>query len=460
MKPAMPLRVTTPLTRHELEETFGVGFRGAAPGTIRGVALDGRTLEPGDAFFALRGARDGHDFVDQAYAKGAALCVVERPLDDARPHVVVPDAYRALANLARRRRERWAGTVVAVSGSNGKTTTKEMIRGLLGARGPVFASPGNWNNWLGVPLCLLSLQDEERVAVLEMGMSAAGEIEDYCRIALPNVAVLTNVGYAHVGELGSIEAVADAKAELFRGLAADGTAVVLIDDARVLGRSAYLAVRQIRVSARREADVWVEPSRIHYGDEEILPATPFVGEHMLSNLACALGVAFALGVPAADVPAGLAAIRLPKMRLTEHALRSGAVVIDDSYNANPDSLRAALAHVQGKFPGRKIAVLGDMRELGSFSRDLHRESGRSLPAYGFDRLYCTGEESRAYVEGANEGGMIPGRARHFDSKADLIAALAGEIVRGDAVLVKGSRGSRMEEVVSGLLRENEKEKRA
>lgn len=458
MKETLALRADFTATREAFETALGVGIRGT-PRPIRGVALDTRTLREGDVFFALSSQRDGHDFVEQAWARGAALCVVSRPIAEKIPQIVVGETYLALANLARSHRERWGKRIVAVSGSNGKTTTKEMIRGLLGTRMNVFASPGNWNNHLGVPLCLLSLRDEHDVAVLEMGMNGAGQIEGYCKVALPNVSVLTNIGTAHIGELGSIEAIGDAKAEIFRGLSSDGTAVVLIDDPRIFERAQKIQVgAKIWVSAHRKADVWLEGDVIHYGDRQRALKLPFEGEHMRSNFACALGVAKAFGVEIDEIDAGISQIEWPAMRLTQTKLKGGVLLVDDSYNANPDSLAVALAFVAKHRPGRKIAVLGDMLELGSHGPGAHEASGRLVAKNGFAGLMAVGPLSAHSVAGARNQGLE--KATHFDSKEALIAALRRELLPEDVVLVKGSRGSRMDEVVSALLSNPGKEESA
>jgi len=321
-------------------------------------------------------------------------------------------------------------------------------------------SPGTWNNNLGVPLTLFMLQKQHEWAVLEMGMNHLGELAGHCAVAKPNVAILTNIGHAHIGELGSIENIANAKAELFAGVGADGTLVVNADDPRIAEKARGFSGKKIMVSQTTETDVCIRSVkkmndrlnavRVMYGSEAIELETEYFAKHLLSNLLCALGGAYALNVPVSRLQEGVDNIHLPPMRLALENLSDGLTLVDDAYNANPDSVRVALEYVSEYGHGRKVAILGDMLELGANASSLHRGIGSLAATLKFENLFCVGAFASDYVKGAIDQGMDASRALAFEKKEDLIDSLSRGIRAGDCVLVKGSRGSRMEEVAYAI----------
>lgn len=431
-----------------------------ANGRFGGVSTDSRQMQPGDLLVAIRGERfDGHQFVDEALtARGAACALVDEAGAEsiqARPLIVVTDTRKGLGALAAHWRDQWQGTLVGVTGSNGKTTVKEMIAAILKAHtgeAAVLSTQGNLNNDIGMPLMLLRLRDEHRYAVIEMGMNHLGEIDYLTRIARPRVALINNAGTAHIGEVGSREAIAQAKGEIFAGLAADGVAVINADDAfadywRGLTaqyvRVEFALEKSAQVSGRIES---LSPSvrmRLRAGDEEIAIEVSSPGRHNAMNALAAAAVAHALRIPMMAIQAGLGKYRSIKGRLQIKVATSGATIIDDTYNANPDSVKAAI-EVLAQTRGRRLLILGDLGELGDYSTAMHREVGEAAKAAGIERLYTLGEASAAASAAYGEG------ARHFRAVDELVARLRTELDGGATVLVKGSRFMRMERVVEAL----------
>jgi len=422
-----------------------------------GVSTDTRTLAPGDLFVALAGPRfDAHHFLPEAIAKGAAGALVARTLETPLPYVRVADTRRALGELASFWRRQFRLPVVAVTGSNGKTTVKEMIGAILAERGPGCVTRGNLNNDIGVPLTLLRLRGVDRFAVIEMGMNHPGEVDYLSRLAAPTVAVITNAAEAHLAGVGSLEDIARAKGEIFAGLGADGVAVVNADDPYRdywCGRAAPR--RCITFGLDRPADV-----RAHYRLEErgcaVELATPagaaaarlgLLGKHNVMNALAAAAAALGAGAALTDVVQGLQKQKPVPGRLELKPGISGARVIDDTYNANPGSLAAALQVLQ-EAKGERVLVLGDMAELGPAGPDLHQRAGQRARELGIDRLYALGELSALAVASFGEGG------RYFKSPEALVDALIDCMHSGMAVLVKGSRVMRMDRVVAGIVRQS------
>jgi UDP-N-acetylmuramoyl-tripeptide--D-alanyl-D-alanine ligase len=440
------------------------------------VAIDSRRIPERSLFVALRGQRhDAHDFVAQALAAGALAAVVERvPAGvDERVCFVVTDALRALGDLAHWSREKVPGLqVLAVTGSNGKTTTKEMVGAICeeatgGTPGAVLKTEGNFNNLVGLPLTLLGLRGSESLAILEMGMNQLGEIARLTEIARPDVGLITNVGAAHLEGVGSLDGVAAAKGELFGGMSDDATICVNVDDERVVRVSQRFRGRRIEFGHGAEihaADV-VDRGvagiefRLHVGDASAPVALAFAGVHNVANALAAAALGHALGFGVKTIAAGLAAAHPPKMRMQVVRLANGATLVNDSYNANPDSMIAGLKAVAAS-GGRSWAVLGEMRELGGHSSRLHREVGAEAARLGIDFLVVVGPQREEYAEGARaEGGAI--EVRECADAAEAAALVAAELRAGDVVLVKGSRGpddepavrrygSRMAEVIALL----------
>ena len=429
-----------------------------APGEDRplaGVAIDGRRLRPGELFVAIPGPRfDGHDFLDQAHAAGAAAALVSRPVPGAPlPLLRVDDTRAALGRLARAWRDRFPGPVVAVTGSNGKTTVKEMAARVLAALGPVLATEGNLNNDLGLPLTLLRLTGAHRAAVVEMGANHPGEIAHLAAIAHPDVGLVTNAGPAHLEGFGSVAGVARAKGELFEALEAGQTAVINRDDpyaglwddlaapARVLDFALdhEAAVRAVDVDSTAEGSRF----RLLTPQGEAQVDLPLPGRHNVRNAAAAVAVGLALGVDPRAGAAALAAMTPVAGRLRPLPARGGARLIDDSYNANPASVAAAL-DVLAACSGRRTLGLGAMAELGAEAEALHAEVGRAARARGIERLFALGEGAAPAVPAFGPGG------HHFDSMDALLETLQMDLNENDTVLVKGSRSAGMERVVQAL----------
>ena len=424
------------------------------------VGTDSRRLPAGALFVALVGPNfDGHDFIAAARERGACAALVSRRVADPLPQLRVADTLMALGQLGAAWRERFAGPLIALTGSNGKTTLKEMIAAVLRVRGPTLATEGNLNNDIGVPLTLLRLGKEHAYAVIEMGANHPCEIAYLTGLARPDVAIINNAGPCHLEGFGDVAGVARGKGEIFQGLGPDGVAVINRDDPfadywaglnpgrQIVGfgldRAAEVSGRLLDLAANR--------FRLRAGGEEIQIELPLSGRHNVLNALAATAAATAVGATLDEVRRGLESLRGVGGRMQRLRGRHGGAVIHDAYNANPASLAAAL-HSVGAEPGRKWLVLGDMLELGPAADDLHARSGRETRAAGFERLYGVGEHSRAAVAAFDRGG------RHFMDVTDLIAALADDLEPGGelpVVLVKGSRGMRLERVVAALVEPGE-----
>lgn len=421
---------------------------------ISGWNLDSRLVERGDLFFALHGERDGHDYVDQALAKGAIGAVVER--GDGRPELMfVPDTLAALQKLAAWARARWGGRVVAVTGSAGKTTTKDVIAHLLAVELAVGKTVGNLNNHMGVPLSILRLPDQCRVAVLEMGMNHAGEIRTLARIAKPDIGVVTNVGYAHVEAFGSIEGVALAKRELIEELPPDGVAVLNADDPLVEGFRKVHTDRVVTFGVSRNADVRAESialktGSVHFRCGGVEFESPLVGRHGLSNVLAGIAVARVFEIPPERLRERVSTLAPGKMR-GERLEHNGIIIWNDSYNANPEAVRAMLDVLAATPAVRRVAVLGEMLELGQSAEPLHREIGKYVAAQRIDVLVAIRGAARFIVEEAVPAGLSDGAAFFFEDPAVAGDFLKGMLKPGDAVLFKGSRGVQVERALARVL---------
>lgn len=428
------------------------------------VSTDSRRIAAGALFVALRGENfDGHDFLDRAAAQGAVAALVDEaaaaqwaekapPL----PLVVAADTRLALGALAADWRARFALPLIAVTGSNGKTTTKEMIAAILRAAfgDAVLATAGNLNNDIGLPLTLLGLRATHRAAVVEMGMNHPGEIAALSAIARPTVALVTNAQRAHLAGMGSLEAIAVEKASIYDGLAVDGVAVVNADEAWAglwRARNEGRRVLSFALDQAHAADV-AGAGRLHgldshlsidFAGERVEIDLSLPGRHNLCNALAAAAATLAAGVPLSAVRDGLSAFRGAPGRLQRRAGIDGTTLIDDTYNANPDSVCAAI-DVLAATVGRKILVLGDMGEIGEMSGQFHDEIGGHAKSQGVDRLFALGEASAIAVRNFGAGGQ------HFRSLDALLAALRPELGAGTTVLVKGSRFMRMERVADAI----------
>ncbi len=440
--------------------------RDAAYGvTASGWSIDSRTVEPGDVFFALAGPRhDGHDYVAAAFAAGAVAAVVRREWDASDASRAgflyrVDDPRRALWSLAAEVRRRWGGMVVAVTGSNGKTTTKEMIAALLSAKLVVSKTEGNLNNEIGLPLSILRIADDAQAAVLEMGMNHAGEIRRLAGLAKPNIGVVTNVSAAHLGHFASIDDIAAAKRELIEELAPDAAAVLNADDPRVRrfreshrGRSVTFGMDEAADFRATGVELLEDGSRfrlrrkgvggVGVGFEIGLP-----GRHNVLNMTAALAVAAQLGIGLSGLRSVAAAILPAPMRGRIRRI-GNLLVIDDCYNSNPAAAAAMLELLAGMPGKRKVAVLGEMRELGDNAPKLHHELGRKA-ARAAARVYGVQGAAAQIVAGAVEAGLDPAHARFFEDAEQAGAALPQLLQPGDTVLFKGSRGVALERALEG-----------
>jgi UDP-N-acetylmuramoyl-tripeptide--D-alanyl-D-alanine ligase len=416
---------------------------------IHGMIHDSRAVEPGMLFAALPGERvDGHAYLAEAAEAGAGAALVARPVDSALPQVVVADVRQAMGQLAGAWRARQDVTVVGVTGSNGKTTVKEMITAILATQAPTLATSGNYNNEIGLPVTLARLGPEHRYAVIEMGAGRSGDIAYLANLARPDIGVVTNAGPAHLETMGSLEGVARTKGEMFQSLGSAGKAVVNIDDEFApLWRELIGSRVQLGFGFGPRAEVRAAMLNGHarvdtpLGSYELQLALP--GRHNIMNALAATAVACHLGLPLPDVARALNGIQSLAGRFQTHDDSAGWRLIDDTYNANPASLYAGLQVLVG-MKGRAWLVLGDMAELGADAAKLHAEMGQSAAELGVERLFAVGPLSAHSVSAFGDG------AAHFESHQALLEALAGELAPGVNCLVKGSRSMAMERVVQAL----------
>ena len=421
------------------------------------VCTDTRQLARGDLFVALRGDNyDAHDFLENAALKASAL-VVEAPNKNlSLPQWVVPDTAEALGQLARLARDAFSRPLLAITGSGGKTTVKEMSAAILRHKGQVLATEGNLNNHLGVPQTLLKLSSKQDFAVVEMGASGPGEIAYLCRIAQPSVVVVTNVMPAHVEGFGSLAGVARAKGEIYQALGDEGTAILNLDEpwyAQWLETLQHKCSQSFSVENKAAdyytSDVHLDTNAcagftLHSPLGEVAIQLPIPGVHNVANALAAAACTVAVGASLPDIAAGLSALSVPTGRMQIKAGLAGAKIIDDSYNANPGSVKAAIDTLR-VLPGRRFLVLGDMAELGEDTRRMHREVGKYARAAGLDGLYTAGDFAREAAE------AFGGKAQHFACKETLGIDLQKVLAADTVVLVKGSRSAAMEGVVKILI---------
>jgi len=436
-----------------------------------GISTDSRTLRPGELFVALVGENfDGHQFVEQAANSGAAGVVVGLKeaggLDPQAlkiPVIGVGDTLRAFGDLAAYWRGRYSIPVVAITGSNGKTTTKEMVARILSGSWKVLKNQGTFNNLVGVPLTLLQIDGSHEAVVVEMGMNQPGEIERLTEIVQPSLGMITNIQPAHLEGLGDLDSIQLAKGALFAGMAPTGTIVVNRDDPRILKEAAGFPGRQVRFSAKGDpAEVSLEGvlgvdgrgSRflLRLPEETLEISLPVLGLHQLNNATAAAAVAWALNLPARTIAAALNNFQAVDKRMEVLTLPGDIHLINDTYNANPGSMAAALQTlIQVKEQGRAFALLGDMLEMGGESDSLHRQVGRIAAEQGVDYLLAMGKQASHILTGAAEGGMTRDQLSQAPGHEEMATQVYGLLAPGDWVLVKGSRGMRMEKVVEILL---------
>ena len=433
--------------------------------TVHGVCTDSRKIKPHNLFLALEGESfDGHDYIAQAVSAGASAVITAKnvPTPPGVNVIKVPNTLAALGDLARFHRRRFRIPVIAVTGSNGKTTTKELIAAALGLKYQVVKTKLNFNNEIGLPLTLLEINRSTEAVVVEMGMRGKGQISYLARIAEPTIGVITNVGITHMELLGSKQAIADAKAELITALPADGTAILNGDDPLVAamqslfpGTTYFYGIKANVLDLRA---VEIARAHVHARAGQLITTDgkwgrfsfflPLPGEHNVMNALSAVTVGLALGISPPEFSRVFT--ELPEMEKRLRIIQNGGVIIiDDTYNASPSSVKAALKVLADEEQiTRKIAVLGDMLELGEISREAHREVGQAVAACGCSALFALGPQSSEMVSAVQGEPLI---ARHYQKKSDLLDDLLAYISPGDAILIKGSRGMQMEEIVSALL---------
>ena len=438
---------------------------------LAGVSIDSRTIRAGELFIAIHGPRhDGHDHLAGAFERGALAAVVAQNrlegLPDAQQGrcITVPDTFDALKRLARAVREGWGGKIAGITGSVGKTTTKEILAALLGARFHVLKSEGNFNNEYGLPLTLLRLEPEHQAAVLEMGMSRRGELARLAAIARPDVGVVTRVSPAHLEFFSSVDEIALAKRELIEGLnGRESTAVLNADDSRVIAFGGVAPGRVLTYGIERPAFFMGEQiedrgalgSSFDYVSPEgrVRLELALPGRHVISNALAALGAASLWGIGAAEAQAVLRTLRPPAMRGELLRFSNGAALINDSYNSSPAALQA-MTQLLAATPGfrRRILALGEMRELGATSGELHREAGRFAASAGkVDWIVAVEGDAEQIIEGAVAAGFDRSRTRFFRSSEEAAEYMASLFSSRDLLLVKGSRGVKMEKIVERLL---------
>ena len=456
-----------PLTLAEVAQLTGGELHGAGDATVSGaVTLDSRTVSSGDLFVAVAGERvDGHDYLGAAAGAGAVAALSTRPAD-ALPCVVVPDTVAALGRLAagvHQRLVRGGLVTLGITGSSGKTSTKDLLGQVLAAAGPTVSPPGSYNNDIGLPLTVLGADEGTRFLVLEMGARGIGHIARLCAVARPRIGVVLNVGSAHLGEFGSPDGIALAKGELVEALPEDGTAVLNADDPRVLGMAPRTRARVVTTGVGEGADVRAtgvgldDSARPRFtlvaAGEEHPVALQVVGQHQVANALSAAAAAIAAGMAPADVAAALSAAG-PRSRWRMEVDRrpDGVTVVNDAYNANPESMRAALAALVGLPATRRIAVLGGMAELGPDAAAEHERLGRDAAAAGIDLIVAVGADAVGIADGASAAGRRAGEeAVHVPDRAAARELLGTLLRSGDVVLVKASRSFGLELLAADLL---------
>lgn len=455
-----------PITIGKLAEVTGGRIIQGDPGIIlQSVSTDTRRINKGDLFFALSGERyDAHDFLGVAAAAGSGGLVVSRQesLPSGVPALLVKDTLAALQNLAAFNRGRYKGPVVGVTGSTGKTTTKDMVASVLGARLRTLKTEGNLNNEIGLPLTLLDLDDGIEAAVVELAMRGPGEIDALCRIARPKGAVITNINETHLERLGTVSHIAAAKGEILEHIPPGGFALINAESPFSLREAKRCRGKVVFFGIDRPADLVAEDIRperggIHFSavleGERHAFYLPVPGQHNVMNALAAIGVGRELGLTVEEIAEGLSAVALTGMRL-ELLEAGGLTIINDAYNASPASTRAALGVLKEMAGGRRaVAVLGDMLELGPRAGESHREIGETAAGLDLDLLVTVGDLAASAAEGAVQAGMAGERVFPCTEHATAIRILNRLLLDGDVVLVKGSRGMKMEEIVQELLKQ-------
>jgi UDP-N-acetylmuramoyl-tripeptide--D-alanyl-D-alanine ligase len=448
------------LTLEEISAAVEGQFDGPGNVKVQGYSIDTRTLKPGEVFFAIKGPRfDGHDFIEKAFQRKAAAVVAERSAHGV--VIRVASTVRALQALAREIRRRWGMPIIGVTGSAGKTTTKEMIAAVLGKKFRVLRSVGNLNNEFGLPLCLLKVEKYQSIAVLEMGMSAKGEIRNLALIAEPNEGVVTNVNPVHLEFFKSVDEIAQAKAELIQGLHDPKVAYLNNDDSRVRAMAQGFSGKLVTYGVKSAASFGVQQMTdlgldgtsftVRHGGANYDFVLPLLGQHNVANATAAIAVGATHGVSWDQLREAISEMKPEKMRGEVIRFREGFAVIDDSYNSNPRAL-SEMIRFMGKLHGfqRKILVAGEMLELGPEGPELHRSCGREAARAGLAQIIAVQGQAKEILEGALEAGMPRPRLKFARDVLQAGELLARMVTKGDVVLVKGSRGVKLEQAINTL----------
>src|SRR3989475_1189162 len=462
------------LSLDEISKAVGGTLEGSGTVNVRGYSIDSRTIKPGELFFAIKGPRfDGHEFVAQAFQKGAVAAVVEQRGREARAHqgeasrnaeaarILVRSTLEALQALARDVRRRWGMTIIGITGSAGKTTTKEMTAAVLGKKFTVLRSVGNLNNEFGLPLCLLRAERYQNIGVLEMGMSAKGEIRKLASIAEPNEGVVTNVNPVHLEFFKSVDEIAEAKAELIQSLHDPKVAYLNNDDSRVRAMSRSFSGRVVTYGVKSAAAFRVQQIQdlgldgtaftVRHGRRDVNFVLPLLGQHNVANAVASIAVGVNHDVAWEQIHEALSEMQAEKMRGQVIKFREGFAAIDDSYNSNPRAL-SEMIRFFGKLKGydRKILVAGEMLELGPEGPELHRGCGRDAARAGLQLVIAVQGQATEILEGALEAGMDRSKLKFARDAVQAGDLLARTLKKGDVVVIKGSRGVKLEQTLNTL----------
>lgn len=447
-----------------IAQALGYKYKQSGEQLITGVSVDSRHVKPGDLFVALTGEHtDGHQYLQQAIQNGAAAVAISKPdqveLERISDYIVVSDGMLLIQQLAHWLRMKSSVPVIAVTGSTGKTSTKDFLAALLEPLGPIVVTKGNRNNELGLPLTICALEDDTKALVVEMGMRGLGQIDFLCRIAEPDYGIITNIGKTHCELLGSQEAIAQAKCELLPYIKEKGIIALNKKDESFL--QPWLSSCKGTIlwyhAGGEAGTLWADEIcqteegiqyQLHMGNHQQTIFLPVQGVHNVSNSLAAIAIAQQLGVGWEQIGNCLKNARLTGMRLDITVSDTGVTVINDAYNANPDSMRSALEVLMQRTGGRKVAVLGDMYELGRYEAESHREVGRAAAELQVDYVVAVGELGRMIGEAAKENGCMVDWANNNE---EAIQLLKQYLCSGDVVLVKGSRGMKMEQIVQNLM---------
>ncbi|OGV97310.1 MAG: hypothetical protein A3I04_01760 [Nitrospinae bacterium RIFCSPLOWO2_02_FULL_39_110] len=459
-----------------LKATNGTLLMGSGPLGYPSISIDSRTIRSGELFIAIKGKNfDGHNFVAQSLMKGGSGAIVsDRALmektffrankDNNRYHIIaVDDTLKALHNIANYYRRKFTIPVVGITGSNGKSTTKEMAASIAGIRFRVLKNEGNLNNQIGLPMTLLRMEEGHDVAIVEMGMSEKGEIRKLCQIAEPSIGVITNVGKAHMEHLGSIEDIRDAKGELIMTIEGKGTVILNSDDPLVIGFKNKFRGRVLTFGINSPSDVkalnFKRKKDLGYqfilkiSEKEIMVNLSYPGYHNIYNALSSAAIGVSLGMDINDIGRGIESFRPLPMRMERFMIDGDITIINDAYNANPSSMEAAIKTFSvADFPGKKFLIAGDMLELGEVSEESHRYIGRLVASESIDYLITFGRESKFISQEAILSGMPKNKVYSCENFDEVAFILDDELNLGDCLLIKGSRGMGMEKLVDRIVK--------